>query len=148
MSLAAGAFHWLPSVLQPFLTTHPEVRFRLTQRSLTEVVRLLDAGEVGYCFVPNIPPGPGTGWRQMRTGPISPIVRSSRRFAGPASVGLGELAGEETILGMPGNVLRRPWRTTSGRSASPRTSPVRRISRPPPRTTSRPGLAWRSSRAS
>jgi DNA-binding transcriptional LysR family regulator len=106
VSLAAGALHWLPEVLEPFLAAHPEVRFRLAQRSLPEMIRLVEDGEVDYCFLPGIPEGPRTRWRHLRTAPISLMVPSSHRLAGRASVRLGELAGEEMILGKPGDVLR------------------------------------------
>lgn len=106
VSLAAGALHWLPEVLRPFLAIHPEVRFRLAQRSLPEMVRLLEDGEIDYCFLPSIPATPRVRWRHLRTAPISLIAPSSHRLAGRPSVALGELADEEMILGKPGDVLR------------------------------------------
>ncbi len=106
VSLAAGALHWLPEVLQPFLAVHPEVRFRLARRSLPELVRLVEDGEVDYCFLPGVPPGTRTAWRHLRTAPIALMVPLSHRLAGRARIALGELAGEEMILGKPGDILR------------------------------------------
>lgn len=106
VSLAAGALHWLPEVVQPFLAIHPEVSFRLAQRSLPEMIRLLAEGEIDYCFLPETPLARRTSWRHLRTAPISLIVPSAHRLAGRASVQLSELANEEVILGKPGDVLR------------------------------------------
>ena len=106
VSVAAGALHWLPEVLQPFLAAHPEVRFRLAQRSLPEMGRLLEDGAVDCCFLPGIAPSPRIRWRHLRTAPISLLVSSSHRLAGRANVALGQLRDEELILGKPGNLLR------------------------------------------
>ena len=106
VSLAAGALHWLPEVLEPFLAVHPEVRFRLARRSLPELVRLVEDGEVDYCFLPGVPPSARTTWCHLRTAPIMLMVPSSHRLAGRARVELGELADEEMILGKPGDILR------------------------------------------
>ncbi len=106
VSLAAGALHWLPGVLEPFLAVHPEVRFHLVRRSLPELVRLVEDGEVDYCFVPDIPPSTRTTWQHLRTAPIAVMVPSSHRLAGRARVELRELADEEMILGKPGDILR------------------------------------------
>jgi LysR family transcriptional regulator, transcription activator of glutamate synthase operon len=106
VSLAAGALHWLPEVLEPFLAAHPEVRFRLARRSLPELVRLVEDGEVDYCFLPSVPLSARTTWCHLRTAPIELMVPSSHRLAGRATVDLGELADEEMILGKPGDILR------------------------------------------
>lgn len=106
VSIAAGALHWLPDVLKPFLASYPHVRFRLAQRSLFEMVRLLEDGEADYCFLPDVPLSPRTSWRHLRTAPISLVVSASHRFAGRVSVKLEELGDEDLILGKPGDVLR------------------------------------------
>jgi DNA-binding transcriptional LysR family regulator len=106
VSLAAGALHWLPEVLEPFLAVHPDVRFRLARRSLPELVRLVEDGEVDYCFVPDIPPSARTTWCHLRTAPIAVMVPPSHRLAGRARVELRELTDEEMILGKPGDILR------------------------------------------
>jgi DNA-binding transcriptional LysR family regulator len=107
VSLAAGALHWLPEVLEPFLAVHPEVRFRLARRSLPELIRLVEDGEVDYCFVPDVlPPSARTTWCHLRTARIALMVPSSHRLASRARVELRELADEEMILGKPGDILR------------------------------------------
>lgn len=106
VSLAAGALHWLPEVLEPFLAVHPEVRFRLARRSLPELIRLVEDGEVDYCFLPDVPSSARTTWCHVRTAPILLMVPSSHRLAGRARVELTELADEEMILGKPGDILR------------------------------------------
>lgn len=106
VSLSAGALHWLPPVLEPFLAAHPEVRFRLSRQSLPELIRLIEDGEVDYCFLPDVPLGAGIAWRHLRTAPIALMVPSSHRLAGRSGVALIELAGEEVILGSPGDILR------------------------------------------
>lgn len=106
VSLAAGALHWLPEVLEPFLTVHPAVRFRLSRQSLPELVRLVEDGEVDYCFLPNVPLSARATWCHLRTASIMLMVPSSHRLAGRVRVELGELAGEEMILGKPGDILR------------------------------------------
>lgn len=93
VSLAAGALHRLPEVLLPFLSTHPEVRFRLAQRSLPEMVRLLNDGGIDYCFLSVIPVTPRTRWHHLRTAPISLVVPSSHRLAIRASIELREVRG-------------------------------------------------------
>jgi DNA-binding transcriptional LysR family regulator len=106
VSLAAGALHWLPGILEPFLAVHPEVRFRLVRRSLPDLVRLVEDGEVDYCFLPSVPLSARTTWRHLRTAPIELLVPSSHRLAGRTWVALSELADEEMILGKPGDILR------------------------------------------
>lgn len=106
VSIAAGALHWLPEVLEPFLASYPEVRFRLARRSLPDLVRLVEDGEVDYCFLPGIPPSARTTWRHLRTAPIMLMTPVGHRLAGRATVALGELDGEEMILGKPGDILR------------------------------------------
>jgi DNA-binding transcriptional LysR family regulator len=106
VSLAAGALHWLPPVLEPFLATHPEVRFHLVRRSLPELVQMVGDGEVDYGFLPDVPLGPRVTWRHLRTAPISLMVPLSHRLARRATVTLSELADEEMILGKPGDILR------------------------------------------
>lgn len=106
VSLAAGALHWLPEVLQPFLTTYPEVRFRLAQRSFPEMTRLLEDGEIDFCILPAPALAPRTHWERLRTAPIFAVVPASHRLAGRIGVRLDELGGEEMILGKPGDVLR------------------------------------------
>jgi LysR family transcriptional activator of glutamate synthase operon len=107
VSLAAGALHWLPEVLEPFLAIHPEVRFRLTRRSLPELIRLVEDGEVDFCFLPGVPPNARTTWRHLRTAPIALMVPFSHRLAIRATVALSELAGEEMIMGKPGDILHQ-----------------------------------------
>lgn len=106
VSLAAGALHWLPGVLRPFRTAHPGVRFRVLQRSLTELHRLLETGEVDFCFIPAAVASPVVRWSYLGSSPISLLVPSSHRLAGGVRVALRELAEEELILGKPGDVLR------------------------------------------
>jgi DNA-binding transcriptional LysR family regulator len=106
VSLAAGALHWLPGVLEPFLAAYPEARFRLARRSLPELVRLVEDGEVDYGFLPNVPLSARTTWCHLRTAPIALMVPSSHRLAGQTRVALEELAGEEMIMGKPGDILR------------------------------------------
>lgn len=106
VSIAAGALHWLPEVLEPFLAVHPEVRFRLARQSLPDLVRVVEDGEVDYSFLPGVPPNARTTWRHLRTAPIMLMVPPSHRLAGRETIALGELAGEEMILGKPGDILR------------------------------------------
>ena len=106
VSLAAGALHWLPEVLRPFLAAHPGARFRLSQRSLPEMTRLLEDGEIDFCILPGPAPSLPVRWQELRTAPIVAVVPISHRLAGRASVRLGDLAGDEMILGKPGDVLR------------------------------------------
>lgn len=106
VSLAAGALHWLPDILRPFQAAHPAVRFRLLQRSLAGLHRLLETGETDFCFVPSAPTMPVVHWQHLQTEAISLVVPSSHRFAGQASVSLREAAQEDMILGKPGDVLR------------------------------------------
>ncbi len=106
VSLAAGALHWMPGVLEPFLAVHPEVRFHLARRSLPELVRLVEDGEVDYGFVPDVPLSARTRWQHLRTAPIMLMVPASHRLAGRATAALGELADEEMIMGKPGDILR------------------------------------------
>ena len=106
VTLSAGALHWLPPVLEPFLAAHPEVRFRLSRQSLPELIRQIEDGEVDFCFLPDVPLRAGIAWRHLRTAPIALMVPTSHRLAGRSGVSLTELAGEEVILGRPGDILR------------------------------------------
>jgi DNA-binding transcriptional LysR family regulator len=106
VSLAAGALHWLPPVLEPFLALHPDVQFHLVRRSLPELVEMVEEGEVDYCFLPDVPLGARGAWRHLRTAPIALMVPRSHRLARRTGVRLSELADEEIILGKPGDILR------------------------------------------
>ncbi len=106
VSMAAGALHWLPEVLRPFQAAHPAVRFRVFQRSLAELRRSLEAGATDFCFVPAAVPSPAIRWRHLATAPVALLIPAAHPLAGRARVALRELAGEELILGKPGDVLR------------------------------------------
>ena len=106
VSLAAGALHWLPEVLRPFIAAHPAVRCQLAQRSMAELHRLLEAGTVDLCFIPSAPAGPALHWRHLETAEVFLVVPAGHRLAGRASVALREVAGDQMVLGKPGDVLR------------------------------------------
>jgi DNA-binding transcriptional LysR family regulator len=106
VSMAAGALHWLPDVLRPFQAAHPAVRFRLFARSLGELHRLLATGESDFCFVPSNPALPSVRWRHLQTEDIFLVVPNGHRLADRASVALHEVAGDDLVLGKPGDVLR------------------------------------------
>jgi DNA-binding transcriptional LysR family regulator len=106
VSMAAGALHWLPGVLRPFQAAHPAVRFRLVQRSLAELHRALESGELDFCFVPAAVAAPAIRWHHLQTAPIALLVPASHRLADRGHVALRDLAEEELILGKPGDVLR------------------------------------------
>lgn len=106
VSVAAGALHWLPELLRPFLIAHPDVRFRLFQRSLVELHHLLEHAEIDFCFVPTALTAAAVQWRHLLTEEISLVVPASHRLAGHASVSLRDLAQDDLVLGKPGDVLR------------------------------------------
>lgn len=106
VSLAAGALHWLPDVLRPFIAAHPAVRFQLTQQSMAELRHLLETGAVDLCFVPAAPESATLRWRHLQTEEVFLVVPSGHRLAGRPSVALRELGQEEMVLGRPGDCLR------------------------------------------
>lgn len=106
VSLAAGAFHWLPDVLRPFKADHPEVRCHRFRRSLAELCRLLETGAIDCCFVPAATVAPTLGWRHLHTDEVSLVVPSRHRLAGRPAVALRDVSQDEMVLGGPGDVLR------------------------------------------
>lgn len=106
VSVAAGALHWLPPLLQPFLTAHPAVQFRLSQHSLADMHQLLASGEIDLCFIPADPATPTVRWRPLGSEEIFLVVPPTHRLAGRSTVPLREVAAEGMILGKPGGVLR------------------------------------------
>lgn len=106
VSLAAGALHWLPQVLHPFQAAHRAVRFRLFTRTLPELHRLLETGECDLCIVPADPALPNVRWQPLRTEEVFLVVPAGHRLVGRRGVTLREVAGEDMVLGRPGDALR------------------------------------------
>lgn len=74
--------------------------------ALAELHRLLETGELDFCFVPAALASPDIRWHHLQTVPIALLVPAAHRLADRAGVALRDLAGEELLLGKPEDVLR------------------------------------------
>lgn len=106
VTLAALALHWLPDPLRKFQAQHPEVRFRLLQRSTSEMRRLLESGEVDFAFLTAAEDAPAARWQHLVTEEIMLVVPCGHRLAGRKNVPLAEAAEEPVIAGREGDTVR------------------------------------------
>ena len=106
VTLAAAALHWMPEPLREFRAEHPEIRFRLLQRSNAEMRRLLEAGGTDFAFLPSPGDAPEARWQHLITEEILLIVPCGHRLAGRKSVPLAEAAAEAVVIARMGDVVR------------------------------------------
>ncbi len=106
VTLAAAALHWLPEPLREFHAKHPEIRFRLLQRSPPEMRRLLETGEIDFAFVPSPGDAPEARWQHLVAEEIFLVVPCGHRMAGRKSVPLAEAAMEAVVIARTGDIVR------------------------------------------
>ena len=106
IALAAAAVHWLPDLLRDFGQERASARFRLLQRSLGEVRRLLELGQIDFGFSPAPMGPPCLRWRRLTEEEIFLVVPCGHRLDGRESVTLRDLAPEAMVMSGRGNVLR------------------------------------------
>ena len=106
VTVAALALHWLPDPLRKFQAQHPEIHFRLLQRSTPEMRRLLEMGDIDFAFLPSPALAPGAGWQHLVTEEILLIVPCGHALAQRKSVPLAEAAAEAVVIARRGDIVR------------------------------------------
>ena len=106
VTLAAAALHWLPEPLKEFQTKYPEILFRLLQRSVPEMRRLLQAGKIDFAFLPSPGDAPEAHWQHLVTEEIFLIVPCSHALARRKSVPVAEAAAEAVVIARAGDAVR------------------------------------------
>ena len=94
---------------RPVAGLRPRTRVRTvsaSQRSLGEVRRLLELGQIDFGFSPAPMGSPCLRWRRLTEEEIFLVVPCGHRLDGRESVTLRDLAPEAMVMGGRGNVLR------------------------------------------
>ncbi|MFD1956808.1 LysR family transcriptional regulator [Paenibacillus thailandensis] len=95
--LATSSLDRLSEPLNAFVSLHPNVHFRITQASMNEMARLIEAGEVDFCFTPLPMPRPDFSSMSVLYEDVYLAVPPGHRLSGRRSVRLNEVAHEPFI---------------------------------------------------
>jgi len=102
--LATSTLDRLSDALGDFVALYPDVHFRITQASMEEMERLIEAGEVDLCFTALPIDRPNIRAATVLTEEVYLAVPSGHRFVHRSSVKLRDLADDPFIgykEGMP-----------------------------------------------
>ena len=103
--ISAVSLFWATDLLMSFFEATPAVRFRLYQRTQTEIIEQLERRQVDLCLMTD--PGLETvEWTPLVSGEVYVMVPPGHRLQGQVEVALSELRGEPTILPRKGGPLR------------------------------------------
>ncbi|WP_248925107.1 LysR family transcriptional regulator [Paenibacillus hamazuiensis] len=102
--LAAPTLDRLTEPLGAFLSRHPDVKVRITQASTEEMARLIDSGEVDFCFSALPLEGHGIRSASVLKEEVYLAVPAGHRLAGRSSISLKEIA-DEPFIGYKEGVL-------------------------------------------
>lgn len=110
--ISLGFLHTLgtnivPDIIQDFRTTHPDVRFHLSQNYSHNQLKLLQSGELDICLLAAIETEPPVMWQELWRDELFVVVPRKHRFAKRKSVTLEELEGESFIHLKKGYPLRK-----------------------------------------
>lgn len=99
---------WLvPDLIGSFADSRPEVRFLLAQMGDESASSLLGGSLVDVEISALRPRDPALRWQPFITEPLVVALPRGHRLAGPASVGLADLAAEPFVALRPTQALRR-----------------------------------------
>lgn len=90
--VATPTLHRLSEPLGAFLALHPNVNFRITQASLEEMSRLMENGDVDFCFTAVPIEGAGIHQLPVLKEEVFLAVPPGHRLASRKSVSLSEVA--------------------------------------------------------
>ncbi len=97
VGLAMSTLNRLTDPLSAFLAVYPNVNFRITQASMEEMARLLEAGEVDFCFTAMPIDRPDINAADVLHEEVFLAVPPGHRLADRGSVALSEVADEPFI---------------------------------------------------
>jgi DNA-binding transcriptional LysR family regulator len=94
-------FLWLPGFLDAFMQSHPLLNFRLMERSTTELIKLLEAGEIHTACI-SIAKGSELprriAFQEVDSGELAIVVHPDHPMAPLHSVSVGQLAHQSLLL--------------------------------------------------
>jgi DNA-binding transcriptional LysR family regulator len=103
--VSAVALLWTVGLIKAFSRHRPDVRFRLFQRTPTEMVRQLERQEVDLCLMAD-PSRDTIQWTPLVSGDVYVMAPPGHRLLGRKTVSFAELGTEPLILGRSGGTLR------------------------------------------
>ncbi|NNE24906.1 MAG: LysR family transcriptional regulator [Rhizobiales bacterium] len=103
---ADAAMHALP-LIRAFRTKHPAVRFRVISGNSANLIERLEAFEIDFAVVADVPPAAAFSARLLREDQLVAFVASDHPWANRASLKLTELATTPLIMREQGSETRR-----------------------------------------
>jgi len=103
--VSAIALVWAVGLFKAFSERRQDVRFRLFQRTPSEMIRQLARQEVDLCLMAD-PATNTVEWTPLVSGDVYVLLPPGHRFLGRKEVAVAELRGEPLILGRQGGTLR------------------------------------------
>lgn len=103
---ADAAMHALP-LIRAFRTKHPAVRFRVISGNSANLIERLEAFEIDFAVVADVPPAAAFSARLLREDQLVAFVASDHPWANRASLKLTELSTTPLIMREQGSETRR-----------------------------------------
>ena len=103
---ADAATHALP-LIRAFRANHPAVRFRVVSGNSANLIERLEAFEIDFAVVADVPPSQAFSARLLREDQLVAFVASDHPWANRNSIKLAELATTSLIMREQGSETRR-----------------------------------------
>lgn len=103
---ADAAMHALP-LIRAFRARHPAVRFRVISGNSANLIERLEAFEIDFAVVADVPPASAFSARLLREDQLVAFVASDHPWARRTSLKLAELAATPLIMREQGSETRR-----------------------------------------
>lgn len=103
---ADAAMHALP-LIRAFRAKHPAVRFRVISGNSANLIERLEAFEIDFAVVADVPPAPTFSARLLREDQLVAFVASDHPWARRTNLKLTELAATPLIMREQGSETRR-----------------------------------------
>ena len=103
---ADAAIHALP-LIKAFRAIHPGVRFKVVSGNSASLIEQLEAFDIDFAVVADVPPAPAFSARLLREDELVAFVACDHPLAARKSVTMEELAGQPLVLREQGSETRR-----------------------------------------
>ncbi len=103
---ADAATHALP-LIRAFRANHPAVRFRVVAGNSASLIARLEAFDIDFAVVADVPPSPAFSARLLREDHLVAFVASDHPWANRSSITLADLAATALIMREQGSETRR-----------------------------------------
>lgn len=87
----------VPGLISKFLTSNPNIQFKLYQNATNFLLAQLDAGEIDLCLCAPVTTTDKIEWEPLFTEELFVIVPADHRLAGRTSITLAELKDEPVV---------------------------------------------------